>query len=153
MESMKLFKYSRTSTLILLPKLEEEIWDIQPDNFPNTIRWNAGHMYVEVEKFMHDAANDYEITLPRWVELFADGTRPSEWEGDIPTKQEIIDALEEQKNRLDTFFKGRLDQQADDVRDLHGTLLDTPDAALQFLNFHEGLHLGVLKSLKLAIQK
>jgi len=149
-ESMKLFKYSRTSTLIFLKKSDETIWDIQPENFPNTIRWNAGHVYAEAEKFMHDAANDYEVTRPRWMDLFLDGTRPSEWEGDIPTKDEIIHALEEQTTRLETFFKDRMDQPADDVRDLHGTLLDTPDGALQFLLFHEGLHLGAMKSLVLA---
>ena len=53
--SMKMFKYSRTSTLILLPKLDEKIWDIQPEGWPNTIRWNAGHMYAEAESFLHDA--------------------------------------------------------------------------------------------------
>lgn len=149
MESIKLFKYSRTSTLIFLKKSDEAIWDVQPEMFPNTIRWNAGHIYAEAEKFMHDAANDYEVTRPRWMDLFLDGTRPSEWEGNIPTKEEIIEALEEQTTRLESFFDGRMDKPADDVRDLHGTLLDTPDGALQFLLFHEGLHLGTMKSLDL----
>src|SRR5699024_9480616 len=120
-ESMKLFKYSRTSTLIFLKKSDETIWDIQTKNIPNTIR------------------NNNEVILPRLMDLFLDGTSPSEWEGDIPTKDEIIHALEEQTTRLETFFKDRMDQPADDVRDLHGTLLDTPDGALQFLLFHEGL--------------
>src|SRR5690625_7975508 len=105
MESMKMFKYNRTSTLILLPKLEEEVWDIQPENFPNTIRWNAGHIYAEAEGFLHDADHNYEVIRPDWMDLFLDGTRPSEWKGKIPTKGQIIDAIKEEEKRIDTFIE------------------------------------------------
>lgn len=153
-DSMKMFKYSRTSTLILLPKLEESLWDIQPENWPNTIRWNAGHVYAETERFLHDADNDYEITHPEWMDLFLDGSRPSEWteEDNVPSKNEIIEALKEQEKRIETFFEGKLDNKADKVRDLNGTLLDTVDAALQFVTWHEGIHLGVVKSLRLVLK-
>src|SRR5699024_3632416 len=107
---------------------------------------------AEAEKFMHDADNSYEVTRPAWMDLFLDGTRPSEWEGDIPTKQEIIEALKEQTERFETHFEGIYNNPASDVRDLHGTLLDTPEAALDFLLFHEGIHLGSLKALRLALK-
>ena len=152
MESMKMFNYSRTSTLILLRKIEEDQWDIQPGSWPNTIRWNAGHLYAEAERFMKDADEKYEVTRPRWMDLFLDGTRPSEWEGYIPTKQEIIDALEEQIERIRAHFEGKFDSPVSEVRDLHGTELDTPDSALQFLLFHEGLHLGSIKGLQVAMK-
>ena|SRR5690625_1243627 len=151
MESMNMFKYNRTSTLILLPKLDESIWDIQPDNFPNTIRWNAGHIYAEAEGFLHDADNNYEVTRPDWMDLFLDGTRPSEWEGDVPSKEEIIEALKEQESRIETFFKGKYQNKASKVRDVNGMMLDTVDASLQFVTWHEGLHLGILKSLRLVV--
>jgi len=152
MEAIKLFKYSRTSTLILLPQIDEKEWDIQPENWPNTIRWHAGHVYAEAERFMHDADNNYEITRPRWMDLFLDGSRPSEWEGEIPSKDEIIEALKEQSERFETFFEGKYNNPASEVRDLHGTLLDTPEAALQFLLFHEGIHLGSIKALRLTMK-
>ncbi len=60
--TLKMFNYSRTSTLILLPKLEVEYWDIQPEGFPNTIRWNAGHVYAEADAFLKDAATELLIT-------------------------------------------------------------------------------------------
>src|SRR5699024_7576098 len=107
MESMDMFKYSRTSTLILLPKIDESIWDIQPEGFPNTIRWNAGHIYAEAEGFLHDADHQYEIVRPDWMPLFLDGSRPSEWPENVPTKEEIIDALTEQEKRIEQFFAGK----------------------------------------------
>src|SRR5690625_6088253 len=92
MESLNLFKYSRAATLILLSKIEEHKWDVQPENFPNTIRWNAGHVYITAEDFLNKADHNYKITPPEWVDLFLDGTRPSEWKDkDVPSTEEIID--------------------------------------------------------------
>lgn len=155
MESINMFKYSRTSTLILLPKLDEKWWDIQPEGWPNTIRWNAGHVYAEAESFLHDADHNYTITHPEWLDLFLDGTRPSEWTKDdpVPTKEEIITALKEQEKRIETFFQLKLANKASKVRDINGLLLDTVDASLQFVTWHEGLHLGILKALRLELQK
>lgn len=151
--TMKLFKYNRTSTLILLPKLDEEIWDTQPENWPNTIRWNAGHIYAEAEGFLHDADHDYEIVNPEWMDLFLDGTRPSEWPENVPSKEDIIEALVEQEKRIEAFFEGKYDNAASKVRDLNGgTVLETVDDSLQFVTWHEGIHLGVMKSLRLAIK-
>src|SRR5699024_3104903 len=98
--TMKLFKYNLTSTLILLPKINEEIWNRQHENWQNTIRWNAGHIYAEAEGFLHDADHDYEIVNPDWLDLFLDGTRPSEWPENVPSKEDIIEALVEQEKRI-----------------------------------------------------
>lgn len=149
MESMTLFKYSRTSSLILLSKLDESLWDIQPEHWPNNIRWLAGHVYAEAEGFMHDADHHYEITRPDWMPLFLDGSRPSEWEGDVPSKEEILEALQEQEKRIETFFSEKLHHKASKVRDLNGMKLETVDSALQFITWHEGIHLGDIKSLRL----
>lgn len=150
--TMKMFNYSRTSTLILLPKLEEEYWDIQPDGFPNTIRWNAGHVYAEADAFLKDADENYEVTRPQYQTFFADGTRPSEWVGDVPTKDEIIADLREQDEYIQAFFKDKLNEEADVVRDINKTLLDSKDASLQFVTWHEGIHLGVTKSIRDALK-
>jgi len=151
MESMTLFKYSRTSTLILLKQLGEEVWDEQPHNWPNNIRWLAGHIYAEAEGFMHDADHSYEITHQEWMPLFLDGSRPSEWkENDpVPTREEIINALIEQESRIENFFKGKLKNDVSKVRDLNGMLLETVDSSLQFITWHEGIHIGDIKGLRL----
>src|SRR5699024_11288672 len=103
--TMKMFNYSRTSIPILLPKLEEKYLDSQLDVFPNTNRWNAGHVYAEADSFLKDADENYEVTRPEYQTFFADGTRPSEWVGDVPTKDEIIEALVEQDKYIQSFFK------------------------------------------------
>lgn len=147
MDSIKLFKYSRTSTLILLTKIVEEDWDIQPNGFPNTVQWNAGHVYVTTEDYLADADSNYTIVHPEWFDLFLDGTHPSEWTGYVPGKNEIIDALKTQEVRVTNHFKNKLYDEASVTRDINGTLLDTVDSSLQFATWHEGIHLGGTKAL------
>src|SRR5690625_1236755 len=147
MELLNMFKYSRTSTLILLNKIDEEKWDVQPEGFPNTVRWNAGHVYSTAEDFLHDADKNYKITLPEWNDLFLDGTRPSEWPADVPSMTEIIAALEEQRDRIYNYFSGKLQQEASITRDVNGLMLDTVEASLQFVTWHEGIHLGFTNGL------
>lgn len=143
MESLRLFKYSRTSTLILLNKIDKYLWDEQPGGYPNTVRWNAGHVYITAEDFLHDADRDYKITHPEWLNLFLDGTSPSDWnEGDIPSIEEIIEALKEQEVRIYHFFQNKLTNKASVTRDINGTLLNTVESSLQFVTWHEGIHLG-----------
>lgn len=147
MELLNMFKYSRTSTLILLNKIDEEKWDVQPEGFPNTVRWNAGHVYSTAEDFLHDADKNYKITLPEWNDLFLDGTRPSEWPADVPSMTEIIAALEEQRDRIYNYFSGKLQQEASITRDVNGLMLDTVQASLEFVTWHEGIHLGFTNGL------
>lgn len=152
MDSIKIFKYSRASTLILLTNTDEVIWDTQPDGFPNNFRWNAGHVYITAEDYLHDADRNYEITLPEWKDLFLDGTRPSEWPEVVPSKEEIIAALKEQEERIEKYFSDKLNNQASVTRDINGTLLDTVESSLQFVTWHEGIHLGVSKSIRDALK-
>lgn len=147
MELLNMFKYSRTSTLILLDKIDEDKWDIQPDGFPNTVRWNAGHVYSTAEDFLHDADKDYEIIHPEWNDLFLDGSRPSEWPEDVPSPQVIKDALKEQQERIYNYFQDKLAKEASVTRDVNKLMLDTVEASLQFVTWHEGIHLGFTNGL------
>ena len=148
MESLTLFKYSRTSTLILLNNIHKDNWDVQPSAYPNTIRWNAGHVYSTAEDYLTDADKDYQITHPEWNNFFLDGTRPSEWEGNVPSAEEIITALEEQEKRIYNHFKNKLDQKASVARDVNAMMLDTVDLSLQFVTWHEGIHLGYVNGMR-----
>src|SRR5699024_2178344 len=119
-ELMRLFTYSRTSTLILLNKIDEDKWDIQLEGFPNTVRWNAGHVFRTAEEYVHDADENYEMTNPAWIDLFVDGTRPSEWPEDVPSPAEIKQALKEQDQRIIDYYSDKLDNKASVVRDVNG---------------------------------
>lgn len=148
MESLTMFQYSRTSTLILLHKIDETHWDLQPEGYPNTIRWNAGHVYCTAEDYLLSADENFPTKHDEWQNLFLDGTRPSEWPEDanIPTAEEIIQALTEQKERIYNHFQDKLKNDVSKVRDINGTPLETVEASLQFVTWHEGIHLGYVNA-------
>lgn len=148
MESLTLFKYARTSTLILLNNIDKNKWDEQPSGYPNNIRWNAGHVYSTAEDYLTDADKDYKITHPEWNGLFLDGTRPSEWQDGVPSPEEIIAALEEQEKRIEHHFKHKLQNEASIARDVNAMMLDTVDLSLQFVTWHEGIHLGFMNGMR-----
>lgn len=152
MESLKLFKYSRTSTLILLEQLDEDAWNYQPEGWPNNVRWLAGHIYAEAEGFMHDADHDYVIEKPDWLPLFLDGSRPSEWKetDNVPSRDEILAALKDQEKAIEAFFAVQPTKRpVSKIRDLNGMLLETVESSMQFITWHEGIHIGDIKGLRL----
>src|SRR5690625_90324 len=152
METINQFQYSRKSTIIGLTNIDENIWDEQPAGFPNTIRWNAGHIYATAEEFLNKADHNYEITYPDWFDYFIDGTRPSEWDENVPQASVILKALKEQDERIATYFKDKLPNKASERVDIHALSIDTADASVQFVTWHEGLHLGIIKALVNAIE-
>ncbi|HLR52355.1 MAG TPA: DinB family protein [Candidatus Avamphibacillus sp.] len=154
MDTIDMFKYSRAATIIALGNADEKDLDVQPEGYPNTLRWNAGHIYSTAEEFLHKADHSYEISNPKWFDYFIDGTRPSEWpEEGVPSIEEIIEALKEQEKKIENHFKGKLDQPASEDHVIRTINLDSADAALQFCLWHEGIHLGVIKSLLIAVKQ
>lgn len=152
MEALKLFKYSRTATLIALSKFEENKWDEQPVGYPNTIRWNAGHVYITAEDFLNKADKNYEIIHPEWKDYFLDGTHPSKWNNEVPSTSEIIAALKEQEDRIFNYFHGKIDNEATEKLEIRTLILDTVESSIQFVTWHEGIHLGIIKSLDIALK-
>ncbi|NEU32230.1 DinB family protein [bacterium LRH843] len=151
MDTLHQFQYSRTSTLIALTNIDKDLWDVHPSGYPNTIRWNAGHIYVTAEEFLNKADNNYKITHPEWIQFFIDGTHPDHWNNEVPILEDIMTALKEQDERITNYFSGKLRNDASETVTLHALSIDTVDASLQFVTWHEGIHLGIMKSLKLAI--
>ncbi|RJS59092.1 hypothetical protein CJ483_02630 [Bacillus sp. PK3_68] len=138
--------FTRTATVNTLEKIDEGKWDQQPEGFPNTIRWNAGHIYLVMEALMTKAAPDLETNIQKYAPFFSPGTKPSDWPDTVPSKEDIIHLLVDQQKRMQQHLDSRLsDQPANEI--MIGPLkLESIDDLLNFLLFHEGMHLGVIQS-------
>lgn len=147
MNSLKQFRLFRRLTLNALSDVGAEKFNIQPDGHPNTILWNAGHLYIAAELLMNKADSDYFIKHSEWAVFFAPGTRPSEWKGNPPAIQEVTSALEEQRDRIPAHFSGKLPDMASESFIIASYDMNTVDSLVNFVLYHEGLHCGIIKTL------
>lgn len=152
METLKQFELSRFFTLKALENVDERKWDVLPDGFSNTIRWNAGHIYVATESLLHKADNNYEVKNAEWGAFFAPGTRPSEWKEGAPSMADIFAALEDQSSRVIAHFEGNLTDEASEALQIAFNNMQTVEAIVQFVTWHEGIHSGIIKSFNHAVK-
>lgn len=152
MESMKQFGFSRAAAIGALEQAPKEKWNEQPSGYSNTIHWNAGHIYFSAEGLLHTADDSYEIERPEWGALFATGTHPSEWTGDVPEAEEIVKALKRQAGRIEAHFAEKRSAEASNPLTIAGFEMATVEAILQFVTWHEGIHTGIIKSLTNAVK-
>lgn len=148
MESLNMFQYSRAAFLIALRNTPDDKWDEQPPMFSNTIRWNAGHVYITAEDYLSKVDHNYEIVHPEWYNLFIDGSSPADWGSEVPSVEDLLTAIEKQGERILSYFNSKLQNAADETVNIRYLKLDTVDAALQFVTWHEGIHLGIIISMQ-----
>jgi hypothetical protein len=152
METIEQLKMARMYTMGRLSQVKEDAWDKQPNGFNNTIRWNAGHIYISLEQFVASAVPSYEPLNNEWGAFFGIGTSPVKWEGQAPSKEELLAALQEQLPRAVEALEGQLDLVLPEPIKIGEMLtMGTVDAVIQFSLWHEGVHAGVIHGLNRAI--
>ena len=67
METLGQLNFARIYTQGRLQSVKDEQWDIQPEGFHNTIRWNVGHIFVSMENLIHRGVPEYEVSHPEWM--------------------------------------------------------------------------------------
>ena len=154
METLNQLKFTRSYTLGRLKNSVDTAWDTQPKGFNNTICWNAGHVFVTMETLIKAAVDTYEIAHPEWVPLFKKGSSPANWERNIPSKDEILTALKEQPERAMEALKGSLSNSLNEpisIGPMH--TMETVEAVVQFILWHEGVHAGIINSMNIVVGK
>lgn len=146
-ETLSQLNFTRVYTLGRLSQSGEAEWDTQPRGYNNTIRWNAGHIFVTMEYFTNLVIDKYEIVNPKWIPFFVTGTSPASWEGEVPSNDEIITALREQTARITNAFEGKLESPIAEPIKIGPHTIATVEAVVQFVVWHEGVHAGIIDGL------
>ena len=139
--------FTRIYTLGRLSQTGETEWDTQPRGYNNTIRWNAGHIFVTMEYFANLVIDEYETVNPKWIPFFVTGTSPASWEGEVPSNEDILTALHEQKARITKAFEGKLEEPLAEPIKIGPHTMSTVGAIVQFVVWHEGVHAGIIDGL------
>ncbi|MFD2043244.1 DinB family protein [Ornithinibacillus salinisoli] len=149
-----LYEVYREQTISLMTSVSEEQSNVIPDGFSNSLRWNFGHILVAQEQSMFNLGMDQSGEFPIEVmDAFKRGSSPKDWSVPPLTLDEIREQLQKQKERMKLTFSGRLGNPAANVMDLgqHRELKTLGDLFVGSL-WHEGLHQGVIDSIKRSLK-
>ncbi|SEO60737.1 DinB family protein [Paenibacillus sp. OV219] len=144
-------KFVRSQTLKLMDGVTEEMADSVPEGFRNTIRWNLGHVYVVLERYIFQYLNLPQQLPAGFKELFEFKTTPLNWPSDanIPTLAELEQLLAGQLERVEAAIAHRLHETLQQPYTTStGLTIESPEQFCSMNLFHEGMHLSVIKLYK-----
>ncbi|KON88209.1 DinB superfamily protein [Sporosarcina globispora] len=129
-------------------RIPEEISDIIPEGFNNSIRWNFGHIAFVQEKLVFGISGEAMKVPMNYEHFFGAGTKPADWTETLPSFTEIASVLSEQKPRIKTFLHGRLDQKLPSpFINRSGITFHTTGEAFLFGFYHEAMHMETIKRI------
>ncbi|MBS4216422.1 MULTISPECIES: DinB family protein [Neobacillus] len=145
---LKSFATARSYLLNNVEALDENIVDIQPEGFNNTIHWHVGHVLTVAEQFMFGFPKKSAILPANYLELFGKGTKPADWNGEVPSVQELTAQLKEQFKRIQEIPVESFAEK------LKAPFLgqETYGELTSFAIFHESMHLGQIAAMKRVVQ-
>ena len=123
-----------------------------PGGFNNNLIWNIGHIIVAQQSLIYKGSNLPLNISDDLVNLYKPGTKPTG-----PASQAEADELKELLTSLvpqteADFQKGIFREYAERTT-ATGFHLATVEDALEFNNYHEGLHLGYMMGIRKFIQR
>ena len=144
------FEINLSSRNLLLQFLEnhslEQLNKI-PEGFANNLIWNIGHIVTVQQMLVYKLSGLPMMISDEMVETYRKGTKP---EHNI-SQDEINDI---KKLLFSTLEKTKEDFANDIFKDYMefttgiGFLVKSAKAAMEFNNYHEGLHTGIMMQIK-----
>lgn len=140
----KQYELTRRSFFKTIEAIAAEQASVQPEGFNNNIHWNIGHVLTVTEQFMMGFPKKSSHLPANYIELFGNGTRPSEWTGDVPSVDVLRDQMKAQLGRIKEVPVSMLEEKL--KKPFLG--LETFGELANMALFHEAYHLGQIHAMK-----
>ena len=144
------FDVLRKSRLLTLKELDgltlDQIHTI-PKGFKNNIAWNIAHLVV-TQQLLHYKLSGLNCLCPDdLIEAHRKGTSPTKifTEQEFEEVKELLLGLPE---TLEEDFEAGIFENFIEYPTSAGFFLNSLESAIVFNNFHEGIHYGVIRSIK-----
>lgn len=118
-----------------------------PEGFKNNIAWNVAHLVV-TQQLLHYKLSGLDCLCP-------DDLIEAHKKGTFPTKTFTEEEFEEVKelfmglpDTLEEDFNAGIFENYTEYPTSTGVLMTSMDIAIPFNNFHEGIHYGIIRSIK-----
>ncbi len=144
------FEVNRTSRKMLSSYFEnytlEQLNKI-PEGFSNNLIWNIAHVVVTQQILVYKLSGLTMSVSDEMVELYRKGTKP---ERDVTQAEadEIKALLFKTVDQVEADYNSEIFVHYQEYPTSTGFVLQSAKGALEFNNFHEGLHIGIMMSIR-----
>ncbi|QNN40492.1 DinB family protein [Pedobacter roseus] len=140
-------KKTRTFIIELVKDLSTEQLNKIPAGFNNNIIWNIAHLTATQQNLCYVRSGLTVTVEEKYFAPFLSGTKPDHF----IEKEEIdsiFDVLLNSIDRLATDYTNGIFVTFDHWDKRYGMKLNTIEDAINFIPFHEGMHIGYIMALK-----
>lgn len=123
-----------------------------PHGFNNNIIWNVGHLVAAQQLICYTKAGLNPPIDEEVLAAYRTGTKPERF-FDSDDEDAIKPLLFNSLDLLEQDYQQRAFENYTPWTTRMGIDLNNIDEAIQYLQFHEGMHMGVIMSIKKLVQK
>lgn len=144
------FDILRKSRALVAKELEgltlEQIHKI-PEGFKNNIAWNVAHLVV-TQQLLHYKLSGLDcLCKDDLIETHRKGTTPTKMFTEEEF-EEVTELLVGLPDTLEEDYEAGIFENYTEYPTSTGFVLKSIDNAIAFNNFHEGIHYGIIRSIK-----
>ena len=143
-------KTLRTTRYHMLKEIEgltkEELLAI-PDSRDDNVLWNVGHLLCSLSRLTY-LRSGHPLPIPEtYLSLFGKGTDARQWTS-APDPEDVLERFASVLDQIETDYGEGLFEDYETLEIAPGHTIDSVEEAIAFHCFHEGLHIGMVISIK-----
>lgn len=118
-----------------------------PEGFSNSLIWNIAHIVVTQQLLVYKFSGLPMMVSNEMIEKYRKGSKP---ESDVMQAEadEIKSLLVKTVDQLEVDYNNGIFENYQEYPTSTGFVLKSAKGAIEFNNFHEGLHLGIMMSIR-----
>ena len=118
-----------------------------PEGFSNNLIWNAAHVIVTQQILVYKLSGLPVMVSEEMIEKYKKGTKP-EQDATQAEVDEIKSLLFSTIEKTKEDYTNGIFENYNEYPTSTGFVLTSAEGAMNFNNFHEGLHIGIMMSLR-----
>ena len=140
-------RFSRNVLLALTQDLTAQQYNTIPKGFNNNIAWNLGHILITQQMLTHGLAGVPFTVDTALVATFGKGST-CRTNYNLKEIEAVKDAFLSALEATEKAYKNGIFKNYKTYTTSQGFSLNTIEDGIEFSNFHEGMHLGIIMALK-----
>jgi uncharacterized damage-inducible protein DinB len=130
----------RLTLISRVEEISEDLFDVQPSPFNNTIRWNIGHIIATLDRIVFNRVFQTSMLPAGFSDYYKNGTKPSDWANIPHSKDELLGLLKQQFSDLTEKCADKLDEPLPEPVQIRVHTFSTVAELIGYAFVHETVH-------------